>query len=584
MTPYVPPLDDIRFALAHMAGLEQIARLPGCEAATPDLVDQVLEASGKFAANELAPLNATGDRARARLENGTVRTPEGYKEAYRKFVEDGWHGLPFPQEWGGQGLPWSVAIPVWEMWHSANFAFCLCPILTQAGVELLLHHGTAEQRARYLPKLVSGEWTGTMCLTEPHAGSDVGALRTRAVRDGDHYRISGTKIFITFGEHDYTENTIHMVLARTQDAPPGTRGISLFLIPKFLLNPDGSLGPRNEVRCVSLEEKLGIHASPTCMMSFGDDAGAIGYLVGEEHGGMRAMFTMMNNARLQVGLEGLAIAERAYQAALAYARERIQGRRQSGGEELQARIVEHPDVRRMLMTMKTQIEAMRALAYTAAGALDRAEREPDAAARAAAEGRLALLTPLVKAWCTDVGFEIASTALQVHGGTGYIEETGVAQLLRDARIAMIYEGTSGIQALDLVGRKLKMADGRLPAALFEELRGDLAALDAAGETALQRGLADALDTLEQATSWLQAEHDNDLDAAAAGATPYLRLFATTLGGFLLARSALAARGTELADSKHASAAFYIGQLLPPATALLAAVTAGSAPLAAELFD
>jgi hypothetical protein len=319
------------------------------------------------------------------------------------------------------------------------------------------------------------------------------------------------------------------------------------------------------------------------MMSFGDDAGAIGYLVGEEHGGMRAMFTMMNNARLQVGLEGLAVAERAYQAALAYARERIQGRRPSGGEERPARIVEHPDVQRMLMTMRTQIEAMRALAYTAAGALDRAEREPDAMARAAAEGRLALLTPLVKAWCTDLGFEIASTALQVHGGMGYIEETGVAQLLRDARIAMIYEGTSGIQALDLVGRKLKMADGRLPAALFEELRGDLAALDAAGETTLQRGLGDALDALEQATSWLQAEHDNDPDAAAAGATPYLRLFATTLGGFLLARSALAARGTEFADGKHASAAFYVGQLLPPATALLPAVTAGSAPLAAEQF-
>ena len=581
MTPYVPPLDDIRFALSHMAGLEGVARLPGCEAATPDLVDQVLEEAGKFAANELAPLNASGDRERARLENGAVRTPKGYKEAYWKFVEGGWHGLPFPEEWGGQGLPWTVAIPVWEMWHSANFAFCLCPILTQAGVELLLIHGTAEQRARFLPKLVSGEWTGTMCLTEPHAGSDVGALRTKAVREGDHYRIRGTKIFITYGEHDYTENIIHMVLARTPDAPPGTRGISLFLIPKFLLHPDGSPGARNEVRCVSLEEKLGIHASPTCVMSFGDDAGAIGYLVGEEQGGMRAMFTMMNNARLQVGLQGLAIAERAYQAALAYARERVQGRRRDGGQERPARIVEHPDVRRMLMTMKTQIEAMRALAYTAAGALDRAEREPDAAARAAAEGRLALLTPLVKAWCTDLGFEITSSALQVHGGMGYIEETGIAQMLRDARIAMIYEGTSGIQALDLVGRKLRMAEGRLPAALFEELRGDLAALDAAGETALQRSLSSALETLEQATSWLQAEHGNDPDAAAAGATPYLRLFATTLGGFLLARSALAARGTALAESKRASAAFYIGQLLPPATALLPAVTAGSAPLAAE---
>jgi alkylation response protein AidB-like acyl-CoA dehydrogenase len=395
MTAYVPPLDDIRFALRHMAGLEQIARLPGCEAATPDLVDQVLEEAGKFAAHELAPLNAAGDREGARLDNGAVRTPKGYREAYWKFVEGGWHGLAFPEQWGGQGLPWSVAMAVWELWHSANFAFCLCPILTQAGVELLLHHGTQEQRALYLPKLVSGEWTGTMCLTEPQAGSDVGALKTRAVREGDHYRVRGTKIFITFGEHDYTENTIHMVLARTPEAAPGTRGISLFLIPKFLLNPDGSPGARNEVRCVSLEEKLGIHASPTCVMSFGDDAGAIGYLVGEEQGGMHAMFTMMNNARLQVGLEGLAIAERAYQAALAYARERVQGRRRHGREERPARIIEHPDVRRMLMTMKAQIEAMRALAYTAAGALDRAEREPDPAARAAAEGRLALLTPLV---------------------------------------------------------------------------------------------------------------------------------------------------------------------------------------------
>ena len=583
MTAYVPPLDDIRFALRHMAGLEGIARLPGCEAATPDLVDQVLEEAGKFAANELAPLNAAGDREGARLENGAVRTPKGYRKAYWKFVEGGWHGLPFPEEWGGQGLPWSVAMPVWEMWHSANFAFCLCPILTQAGVELLLHHGTAEQRARYLPKLVSGEWTGTMCLTEPQAGSDVGALKTRAVREGDHYRIRGTKIFITYGEHDYTENTIHMVLARTPEAPPGTRGISLFLIPKFLLDADGAPGARNEVRCVSLEEKLGIHASPTCVMSFGDDAGAIGYLVGEEQGGMRAMFTMMNNARLQVGLEGLAVAERAYQAALAYARERVQGRRGHGGTEHPARIVEHPDVRRMLMTMKTQIEAMRALAYMAAGALDRAERETDAGARAAAEGRLALLTPLVKAWCTDLGFEITSTALQVHGGMGYIEETGAAQMLRDARIAMIYEGTSGIQALDLVGRKLRMAEGRLPAELFKELRGDLDALDAAGEMALHRSLSGALATLEEATSWLQAGHDNDPDAAEAGATPYLRLFATTLGGFVLARSALAARGTALAESKRASAAFFVGQLLPPAAALLPAVTAGSAPLCSEVF-
>jgi len=583
MTPYEPPLDDIRFTLHHVAGLEAIARLPGCETATPDLVDQVLVEAGRFAANELAPLNAPGDRERARLDDGAVHMPQGFKEAYRRFVEGGWHGLPFPEEWGGQNLPWSLAIPVWEMWHSANFAFCLCPILTQAGVELLLRFGTADLRARFLPKLVSGEWAGTMCLTEPQAGSDVGALKTRAVCEGDHYRIRGTKIFITYGDHDLTENIIHMVLARTPDAPAGSKGISLFLIPKFLVDADGSLGPRNDLRCVSLEEKLGVHASPTCVMSFGDDEGAIGYLIGEEQAGMAAMFTMMNNARLQVGLEGLAVAERAYQAALAYAGERIQGRRRNGGAERPARIIEHPDVRRMLMTMRTQIEAMRALAYTAAAALDHANREPDAAARAEAGGRLALLIPMVKAWCTDLGFEISSTALQVHGGMGYIEETGVAQLVRDARIALIYEGTNGIQALDLVGRKLQMADGRLPAALFDELRGDLAALEAAGERELHRSLKGALATLERATSWLQARHDNDPDAAAAGATPYLRLFATTLGGFLLARSALAARGTGLAERKRASAEFYIGQLLPPAVALLPAVTAGSAPLSSELL-
>ena len=580
MTAYTPPLAEIRFVLEHLVDLEGIGRLPGLEAASADVVDHILEEAGKFAAHELAPLNATGDRQRARLENGVVRTPDGFKEAYGKFVAGGWPALQFPEAWGGQGLPCTVATAVWEMWNSANLAFCLCPILTQAGVELLLHHGTDEQRARYLPKLVSGEWTGTMCLTEPQAGSDVGALRTRAVPEGDHYRIHGTKIYITYGEHDYTANTIHMVLARTPDAPAGSKGISLFLIPKFLVQEDGSLGPRNDLRCVSLEHKLGIHASPTCVMSFGDNEGAVGYLVGEEHGGMEAMFTMMNNARLSVGLEGLAIAERAYQGALAYARERVQGRRRTGGGEAPARIIEHPDVRRMLLTMRSQIEAMRALAYSVASALDRSQHEPDAARRAQAEGRLALLIPLVKAWCTDLGFEIASSALQVHGGMGYIEETGIAQHLRDARIAMIYEGTNGIQALDLVGRKLRMADGQLPWALFAELRGDLAALEGAGEEDLREPLAAALAELEEATRWLQAGHGNDADAGAAGATPYLRMLATTLGGFLLARSALTARGAghPLAPAKLASARFYVGQLLPPAAALRAAVTAGSAPL------
>jgi alkylation response protein AidB-like acyl-CoA dehydrogenase len=453
-------------------------------------------------------------------------------------------------------------------------------VLTQAGVELLLHHGTDEQRRRYLPKLVSGEWAGTMCLTEPQAGSDVGALKTRAEREGDHYRIRGTKIFITYGEHDFTPNIIHMVLARTPDAPAGSKGISLFLIPKFLVNEDGSLGARNDLRCVSLEHKLGIHASPTCVMSFGDNDGAIGYLVGEEQGGMPAMFTMMNNARLAVGLEGLAIAERAYQAALAYAGERVQGRRPNGRGSAPARIIEHPDVRRTLLTMKVQIEAMRALAYLAAAALDHARHAPDPDLRARAQGRLELLIPLVKAWCTDLGFEIASSALQVHGGMGYIEETGVAQHLRDARIAMIYEGTNGIQAQDLVGRKLRIADGQLPWTLFAELKDDLAALEAAGEHDLQAHLREALDTLGQATRWLQTDL-GDGDAGAAGATPYLRMFATTVGGFLLARAALAARrsGAPLADAKLAGARFYAAQLLPPASALLPAVTAGAAPLA-----
>ena len=569
---YVPPLDDMRFVLRQLVDLDGICRLPGFPEITPDLIDQILEEAGRLAANELAPLNASGDRERARLENGVVRTPAGFKDAYWKFVEGGWNGLPFPEEWGGQGLPRVLATAVNEMWHSANMAFGLCPILTQAGVELLLRYGTDEQKALYLPRLVSGEWAGTMCLTEPQAGTDLGALKTRAVPDGDHYRIRGTKIFITFGEHDYTENIIHMVLARLPDAPPGTRGISLFLVPKFLVGMDGTLGPRNDLRCVSLEHKLGIHASPTCVMSFGDDEGAIGHLVGEAQGGMRAMFTMMNNARFAVGLQGLAIAERAYQAAVRYAHERVQGHRPGQGA---VRIIAHPDVRRMLLTMRSQIEAMRALVYLAAATQDRALHEPDAEARAHAQGRLDLLIPLVKAWCSDLGFEIASMALQVHGGMGYIEETGVAQHLRDARINMIYEGTNGIQALDLVGRKLRLADGRLPWLLFEELRGDLATLEAAGDAELHQPLAAALATLERTTRWLQEEHRDDPDAPQAGATPYLRLFATTLGGFLLARSAGAAAGTPMAAPKRATARFFLRQLLPPAQALASAVTAGS---------
>ncbi|MEM7024809.1 MAG: acyl-CoA dehydrogenase [Pseudomonadota bacterium] len=579
MAGYTPPIDDMRFVLHHVAGLGEIGQLPGCEAATPDLVDDVLEAAGKFASNALAPLNHTGDRQPARLENGVVRTADGFKEAYGAFVEGGWNGLPFPEQWGGQGLPWTVATAVCEMWHSANMSFGLCPILTQAAVELLLGFGTDAQKERYLPKLVSGEWTGTMCLTEPHAGTDVGALKTRAEREGDHYRIRGTKIFNTFGDHDYTDNIIHMVLARLPDAPAGTRGISLFLVPKFLVNEDGSLGARNDLRCVSLEHKLGIHAAPTCVMSFGDNEGAVGYLVGEEQGGMRAMFTMMNLARLQVGLEGLSIAERAYQGALAYAADRVQGVRPNGGAPRPATIIEHPDVRRTLLSSKVRIEAMRALVYSAAAAADHATRAPDAEVRRRAGQRLDLMIPLVKAWCSDLGFEIASESLQVHGGMGYIEETGAAQHVRDARINMIYEGTNGVQALDLVGRKLAVAEGKLPWDLFEEFEADLGRLEDSGHGALASSLRTGLDTLKQATTWLQQDHA-DHDDAAAGATPYLRLFAATVGGFLLARSAMAAQSDtpDMAQDKLEGAVFFASQLLSPAVALLPAITAGSAPL------
>ena len=568
MTAYSPPLDHMRSILHPM--IPRLASLPGYEELDRELADQVLEEAGKFASGELAPLNAVGDKQGARLENGVVRSPEGFKEAYGKFVESGWNGVPFPEEWGGQGLPWTISTAVSEMWHSANTAFSLCPLLTQAGIELVLKFGTDEQKATYLEKLTTGEWTGTMCLTEPHAGTDVGALKTKAEKEGEHYRITGTKIFITYGDHDFTDNVIHMVLARTPGAPAGTKGISLFIVPKFLVNDDGSRGERNDLRPVSLEHKLGIHASPTCVMSFGDNEGAIGYLIGEEQGGMKAMFTMMNNARLAVGLQGLAIAETAYQAAVDYAQNRVQGMRRQNGAARPACIVEYPDVRRMLMSMRCRIEAMRALIYEGAFHLDRAAKLPPGEEQQAAQGRIDLLIPLIKAWCSDNGFEIASDAVQVHGGMGFIEETGIAQHLRDARIAMIYEGTNGIQALDLVGRKLPAVGGVYVSALFDELRADL---DSFEEGAIKTALRASLTIVEDATAWLQ-DGEIDADDRMAGATPYLRLFATVLGGFLLAR---AAKEADVGDrpAREASLSFYIQHILPPATALAGAIRAGA---------
>jgi alkylation response protein AidB-like acyl-CoA dehydrogenase len=571
MTAYTAPLADMRFVLEHVAGLENVAALPGLDHATPDVVAAVLEEAGRLAAEVLAPLNQSGDVEGAVLENGIVRTARGFPEAYRRYAEGGWMGLVFPESAGGQDLPWLLHAAVSEMWNAANLSFQLCPLLTQGAIEAILHHGTDEQRSTYATRLVSGEWSGAMCLTEPQAGSDVGAVRTRAVKDGDRYRIFGSKIFITFGEHDLTPNIVHLVLARLEGAPAGTKGLSLFIVPKHLPNPDGSLGARNDMRCVSIEHKLGIQASPTCVMSYGDEEGAVGFLLGRENEGMRCMFTMMNNARLGVGNEGLGLAERAYQQALAYARQRVQGRHQGRP----AAIVEYPDVRRMLLSMRARIAAMRALCYWTAAYVDRSYRASDAAERALAADRVALLTPMVKAWCTDMAEAIAATGVQVHGGMGFIEETGAAQHYRDAKILSIYEGTNGIQALDLAGRKLSQSGGELPWLLLRELEAELPSLPAELSPALRA----ALDAVGSTTRHLQACADDD---RAAGATPYLHLFATTLGGFLLVRGAGAAAGAEVGGRDWPFLArFYLDHILPPALALERAVLTGAAPLDPE---
>ena len=561
---YAAPLADMRLVLDTFGNLSDDAA---------EVADAVLDEAARFAENELAPLNQVGDRTGSVLENGVVRTPPGFREAYRRYVEGGWNGLTSPPEIGGQGLPQALAVPLTEMWNSACMGWALCPLLNHGAVEMLNAHGSPEQKSRYLGKLVSGEWTGTMNLTEAQAGSDLGALRTRAVpasdtRWGEHYRITGQKIFITYGDHDFTDNTIHMVLARLPDAPPGSRGISLFLVPKFLLDENDQPAERNDVRTLRLEEKLGIHASPTCVLAFGEDGGAIGWRIGEPHRGLEAMFTMMNSERLLVGVQGVAIAERAYQTALAYARTRVQGQPVGvprGGAT--PPIVHHPDVRRMLLSMRAQIEAMRALACYAGAAIDAAHRDPRK------QHRADLLIPVVKAWCSDKGIEIASTGIQVHGGMGYIEETGAAQHYRDARIAAIYEGTNGIQAGDLVGRKLARDKGEAARELFAEIAASLDELGG-GFAPLRQPLADGLAALEAATAYLvEAEPPQ----AAAGAVPYLNLFGTVIGGWLMARLALAAKrgGHPIAAAKLATARFYAEQTLATAPGFLPAIKGGA---------
>jgi alkylation response protein AidB-like acyl-CoA dehydrogenase len=586
MSTYTAPLKDMQFAIAEFAGVDSIAALPGCGDVNAELVEVVLTEAGKFAQGVLDPLNRSGDKQGAQWRDGVVTAPDGFKDAYAQFIAAGWNGLGGATQYGGQGLPHIIAMPLQEMWNSANMAFCLCPMLTTGVQEALLHHGSAALLETYMPKLVSGEWTGTMNLTEPQAGSDLSAVRTRALPEGDHYRIHGTKIFITWGEHDMTANIVHLVLARLPDAPEGVKGISLFVAPKFMVNADGSIGARNDIRCVSIEHKLGIHASPTCVLAYGDGPGAVGYLVGQPHRGLEYMFTMMNHARLGVGMEGIAISERAYQHALEYARTRVQGRAigQRSGDRVT--IIHHPDVRRMLMTMKAQTEAMRALGYYAAGELDRSKHHPDPQARAQHQARLDLLTPVVKGWCTEVAVEIASTGVQIHGGMGFIEETGAAQYLRDARISTIYEGTTGIQANDLIGRKVGAEKGATALTLIDEMRGLDAGLAAAGESfaGMHRGYVQAVHALEAATRWLVDHYRQQPEAAAAVAVPYLKLFGTVAGGWLMARAALIARerlavpgaDREFLEAKLATARFYLEHLLPQAAALSQTVTAGAA--------
>ncbi|AVR88874.1 acyl-CoA dehydrogenase [Thauera aromatica] len=595
MSNYSAPLRDMQFVMRDLAGLDEVTRLPGNEDVTPDLVDAILEEADKFAAGVLAPLNRSGDQHGARWHDGEVTTAPGWKEAYRQFAESGWTAIACDPQHGGQGLPKLVSTAVMEMWKSANMAFSLCPMLTTGAIEALLLCGSDAQKAMYLPKMVAGEWTGTMNLTEPQAGSDLAAVRTRAEPQADgSYRLFGQKIFITYGEHDLTDNIVHLVLARLPDAPEGVKGISLFVVPKYLVDAGGNLGAHNDVRCVSIEHKLGIHASPTCVLAFGDQGGATGTLVGEPNRGLEYMFIMMNEARFAVGMEGLALSERAYQHALQYARERVQGTEAGvrGGPKVS--IIRHPDVRRMLMSMKSQTEAMRALAYVVAAETDKAHRHADAQQRAHSQVFVDLMIPVVKGWLTENAFEIASTGVQVHGGMGFIEETGAAQHLRDARITSIYEGTTAIQANDLIGRKIARDGGAAIGAVVRQMGAVETELGVIGDepfVAIRRALGSGIAAVEEAVAYILATYDRDIKAASVGAVPFLRLLGIVAGGWQLARAALAARrrleaGEGEADfyrAKIVSARFYADHVMAQAPGLAYTVVNGAAG-ALELDD
>jgi alkylation response protein AidB-like acyl-CoA dehydrogenase len=583
MTGYTAPIQDMLFVMNELAKAELLAERPGFEEATPDLLEAVLEEAAKLASQVLAPLNKPGDEQGPKLVDGWVEAPDGFAEAYQQFVDNGWLSLAQNPKFGGQGLPFLLHTVVTEMWNSANMAFALCPMLSAGAIEAIEAHGSAELQKAFLSKLISGEWTGTMNLTEPQAGSDLAALSSKALPLDDHYLISGQKIFITWGDHQMTENIVHLVLARLPDAPPGVKGISLFLVPKYLVNEDGSLGERNDARPVSLEHKMGIHASPTCVMSFGDAGGAVGYLVGEPHKGLACMFTMMNHARLEVGLEGLGLSEIAYQQAVQYAQERIQGT--APGQEDRCAIVHHGDVRRMLMLMRAQTQATRAVAYVAAATYDRARKCGDGEEKSRLLARLELLTPIVKAWSTEVAQEVTSLGVQVHGGMGYIEETGVAQYFRDARITTIYEGTTGIQANDLVGRKIVRDKGAALNALLGEMEELIAQLCSCSDNAfvkMAERLSQGKEDIQKAAEVILA-NANDPHFGNCIAFNFLMLAGTLVGGWQMAWAALAAKrklekeqgDTTFHQSKIITASFYMEQVLPRTKAYLEPVLAGT---------
>jgi acyl-CoA dehydrogenase len=582
----------MRFVMNELANLPGITQLPGYEEASNDLVDAVLEGAAVFAGEVWGPLNQVGDQQGLKHhEDGSVTTPAGFIPAYKQFVESGWNGLHFDPAFGGQGLPKLVDTAVREMWNASNMAFSMAPLLTQGAIEALFLRGSDWQKQRFLHKMVSGEWTGTMNLTEPQAGSDLGLIRSKATPQGDHYLIQGQKIFISFGEHDLTDNIVHLVLARTPTAPEGVKGISLFVVPKFLVNDDGSLGARNDVRCVSIEHKMGIHASPTAVLAFGDGPGAVGYLIGEENRGLEYMFIMMNEARFGVGVQGLGVADRAYQLALANAKERVQGKDATAPKGPSVPIIRHPDVRRMLMSMKSRVEAMRALAYVVAALFDQAHRAPDEAARATAHAGVDVLIPILKGWCTETGIEVASTGMQIHGGMGFIEETGAAQYLRDARITAIYEGTTGIQANDLIGRKVLRDGGRSMQALVSQMDAVTAQLDASDDDQLQAigaRLRAGTQSLTACVRWILTKGTTDLNAVLSGAVPFLHLCGVVCGGWQMARAALVAKAklaagegdAEFYRAKIATARFFADQDLSRAPGLAeATLHAGASTMA-----